>query len=158
MTEDVKLQRSAQNISENAEATKPILGKKRSSKTMINFWLDAGMLVLFVALGIVAVIVQFVFPPGIAARGWTLWGLSYGSWCSLQFGLLCVMALAVLIHVMLHWTWICGVVSRQLMGRTQLPDNGVQTILGVGLLIVLLNVAGVVVAIARFMINAPADL
>jgi hypothetical protein len=130
---------------------------KRSNKTMINFWLDAGMLVLFVALGIIAVIVQFVFPPGVAARGWTLWGMSYGQWCSVQFTLLCMMAFAVLVHVMLHWPWVCGVVWRQLLGRSRLPNDGVRTIVGVGVLIVLLNVAGIFVAIASFMITAPVE-
>lgn len=113
------------------------------------------MMLLFVTLGIVAVIVQFVFPPGVAARGWKLWGMTYGQWCSLQFGLLCVMSIAVLVHVMLHWKWVCGVVSRQVIGRTELPDEGVQTILGVGMLIVLLNIAGVVIAIANFTVQSP---
>lgn len=131
--------------------------RKRSNKTMINFWLDAGMLVLFVALGIVAVIVHFVFPPGVAARGWTLWGMTYGQWCSVQFIMLCAMALAVLVHVMLHWPWICGVIWRQLLGRSRLPDDGVRTLVGVGLLIVLLNVAGIAVAIAKFTIATPAE-
>lgn len=129
--------------------------RAKSRKTLMNFWLDTGMMFLFVAIGIVAVIVQFVFPPGVAARGWSLWGLNYGQWCSVQFSLLCVFALCVLVHVMLHWTWVCGVVSRQLMSRTRLPDDGVRTIVGVGLLILLLNVAGVVVALANFAIQAP---
>ncbi len=128
----------------------------KSRKTVINFWLDALMLVQFLAIGIVAVIVQFVFPPGVAARGWTLWGMSYGQWCSLQFALLCVFALLVLMHVMLHWTWVCGVAARQLLNRAKLPDDGIRTIIGVGLLIVLLNVAGIAIAVANFAIKAPA--
>jgi len=128
----------------------------KSRKTLINFWLDAFMLVQFVAVGIVAVIVQFVFPPGVAARGWTLWGMRYGQWCSLQFALLCVFALLVLVHVMLHWTWICAVAARQLLHRAKLPEDGTRTVIGVGLLIVLLNVAGIAIAVANFAIKAPA--
>ena len=130
---------------------------KRSgiTKTLLNFWLDATLLVVFVTLGIVAVILQFVFPPGTAAKGWTLWGMTHGQWSSLQFSLLCVMALAVLLHVMLHWTWVCSVLARKILGRPSSPDDGVRTLYGVGLLIVLLNVAGLVVAIANWMIRPP---
>ena len=147
---------AATNLS-GTNAMRPNCRPTRSNRTLLNFWLDSALLLLFVALGTVAVIVQFVFPPGIAARGWTLWGMSYGQWCSVQFALLCVMSLAVLVHVMLHWSWVCGVISRQLLSRRHLPDDGVRTILGVALLITLLNVVGIVIAIANFTIQAPSN-
>ncbi len=133
-------------------------GRSRSKRTIINFWLDACLLVLFVMLGTTAVIVQFVFPPGVAARGWTLWGMTYGQWCSVQFGILCAFSLAVLVHVMLHWTWICGVISRRLLGLSQLPDDGTRTLFGVSLLIVLLSLAGLILAIAHSQIVSPPDI
>lgn len=150
--------RSAGSSQSRAPANRtPATGRGRSRKTIINFWLDAALLVVFVSLGIVAVIVQFVFPPGTAASGWTLWGLSYGQWASLQFVILCVLALGVLVHVMLHWSWICGVIARRLLGRSKLPDSGTQTLYGVGLLIVLLNLAGVIVALAILGIESPVE-
>ena len=48
----------------------------KMSRAEVNFWLDALLLVLFVALGATAVIVQFIFPPGVAAKGWLLWGMT----------------------------------------------------------------------------------
>ena len=48
----------------------------RVSRALVNFALDMVLLLLFVALSIVSVIVQFVFPPGVSAKGWHLWGLN----------------------------------------------------------------------------------
>jgi hypothetical protein len=133
------------------EATKRL----KFSLTLINFWLDTILMLTFVALSITAVIVQFVFPPGVAAKGWLLWGMNYGQWCSLQFGMLSLLGFGVVVHVMLHWTWVCGVVVRKLLHRKELPDDGIQTVYGVGLLITLLLTAATVIGFAMLSIQMP---
>ena len=143
---------SQQNaIQSEGEVTKGL----RISRTVINFWLDTILMLTFVTLSITAVIVQFVFPPGVAAKGWLLWGLNYGQWCSLQFGMLCVLGFGVVVHVMLHWAWVCGVVVRKLLHRKELPDDGIQTVYGVGLLITLLLTAATVIGFAMLSIQMP---
>jgi len=123
----------------------------------VNLALDALLLLAFVALGTVAVIVRFVFPPGPAATGWTLWGLDYDAWSGIQFGLLAGLAGGILVHVMLHWSWVCNMVASRAFGRRSgRVDDGLQTIYGVGLLIVLLNVIGITVAAAVLTIKGPA--
>lgn len=136
-------------------ATAARSARKMPTRTIINFWLDAGLLLLLAAHGTIAAIVYLIFPVGTAARGWTLWGMNYSQWCSLQFGALTAFAIAVLIHVMLHWTWVCSVISRNVLGRTEIPDNGSRTLYGVGLLIVLLHVIGGIVLLAQFTIQEP---
>ena len=127
----------------------------RISRTLVNFWLDALLAVVFVKLSITAVIVQFVFPPGIAAKGATLWGLSYGQWCSLQFALIATLGLGVLVHVMLHWTWVCSVLAKRILKLSELPDDGIRTVYGVGFLIGLLMLGAISVGIAQWMIVIP---
>lgn len=122
----------------------------------INFLLDALLMLVFVALCAAAVIVRFVFPPGPAAKGWLLWGLDYDTWGGIQFGLLATLAFGILVHVMLHWSWVCNVLASRLGGRRARVDEGMQTIYGVGLLIVLLNLIGIVVAAAKLTIHGPA--
>ena len=130
-------------------------GRGRVSRTLVNFWLDLILAVVFVALCITAVVVQFVFPPGIAARDWSLWGLSFGQWSSIQFTLTAVMALGVLVHVMLHWTWVCSVLAKRVLGRSELPDDGIRTVYGVGILIGVLLLGAVTVGMAQWMIVPP---
>lgn len=127
----------------------------RVSRTMVNFWLDAALAIVFVCLCITAVIVQFVFPVGVAARGWMLWGLTYGGWSSLQFALVAILGLGVLVHVMLHWPWVCSVFAKRVLGRGQVPDDGIRTVYGVSLLITLLMLGAVAVGAAQWMIMSP---
>lgn len=127
----------------------------RISRTLVNFWLDGLLGLIFVKLCLTAVILQFVFPPGVAARGAALWGMTYGQWCSLQFGLLAALGLGVLLHVMLHWTWICSVLSKRILKQKEVPDNGIRTLYGVGLMICLLLLGATIVGIAQWMIVLP---
>jgi hypothetical protein len=133
----------------------PIKAAGRVSRTLLNFWLDILLATVFVKLCITAVVVQFVFPPGVVSRGVSLWGLSYGQWCSIQFSLLAILALGVLVHVMLHWTWVCGVMARQVLSKREVPDNGIRTIYGVGLFICLLLIGAIVIGLAQWMIILP---
>ncbi|MEQ9406335.1 MAG: DUF4405 domain-containing protein [Fuerstiella sp.] len=130
-------------------------GTGRISRTLVNFWLDTLLAAVFVSLCITAVIVQFVFPPGVAARGWTLWGMTYGQWSSLQFAQVALLGLGVLVHVMLHWTWVCSVLTKRVLHKAVLPDDGIRTVYGVGLLIVLLVGAALAVGLAQWMIVQP---
>jgi hypothetical protein len=131
---------------------------RKFTRTDVNFCLDAILLLLFVALCTSSVIVEFVFPPGPRAEGWFLWGKSYSEWSRYRFAILAVMAVAVLLHLMLHWSWICGVVANRLGRKKESAtarDDPSRTLWGVGLLIVILNVAGAVVATAALTIRSP---
>lgn len=128
-------------------------------RTMINFWLDVTLLILFLTTLWTSFVVRFVFPPGTLAADWRLWGWTYDHWSDFQFAIICFFAFAVLIHVMLHWTWVCGVVTRRLLskkdGKRRNWDDGIRTLYGVGLLVVLLNIIGVAFAAAMLMVQGP---
>ena len=126
------------------------------SRTSINFLLDALLLTAFAVLVWSGMIVRFVFPPGPDARGWFLWGLAYDQWQTIQFAMVAVLALGILIHLMLHWSWVCGVITTRLARdkKTKL-DDGIQTLYGVGLLIVVFNLLGLAIAAAALSIQAP---
>jgi len=129
------------------------------SRTALNFALDALLLTITVALLFVSAVLRFVFPLPTEASGWKLWGHGYDGWANVQFGLLCLIAFAILLHVMLHWSWVCSVALTRLAGKSAKEaklDDGTRTIYGVGLLIVLLTTIGVCVAVASLMIENPA--
>lgn len=134
---------------------------RRFSNTVINFWLDACLLVMFLLLCWSSVIVRYVFPSASSSEGWQLWGASYLVWTDIQFGCLCLFAVAVLVHVMMHWTWVCGVVEswyRKRRGAApKSKETGSRTLWGVGLLIVIFNVLGLGIAIAALSIQGPAS-
>ena len=143
--------------------TRKSTGKERSatsriSKTMVNFVLDASLLVLVGALLFTAAVLRFVFPIPTLAAGWTLWGSSYDGWANFQFVLVTVFGLAILLHVMLHWSWVCGVAMTKILKRPPRKaklDEGQQTLWGVGLLILVVNVIGLLVGLAYLTVQAP---
>ncbi len=130
----------------------------RISKTVVNFVLDATLLVLVAALLFIAAVLRLVFPAPTIADGWTLWGSGYDGWANLQFVLVTLLGLAILLHVMLHWSWVCGVAMTKLLKRPPRKaklDEGQQTLWGVGLLIVIVNVIGLLVGVAYLTIQGP---
>ena len=98
---------------------------------------------------------QIGFPAPTAAGGWTLWGLTYDQWRDVQFGTLCLFAGAILVHVMLHWKWVCSVIATQILRTKTRPDEGMQTIYGVATLIVLLHVIAAGVLAAMLSVQRP---
>lgn len=126
------------------------------SRSAVNFLLDLILLIAFCTLIACSTIVRFVFPPGTMAQEWSLWGLNFDQWTSLQFGMVATLAFGFMLHVMLHWSWVCGFVAQRLgKGKKGKVDDGWQTIYGVGLLIVVLHVLGGFVAAAALMIQGP---
>lgn len=116
------------------------------------------MLLVLVALIAVSVIVRYVFPAGAAAHGARLWGGAYADWQTAQFAILCVLTLGVLVHLMLHWNWVCSFAATRWArwrGRAAKVDEGSQTLVGVGLLIALVTLVGLLVAAATLAIELP---
>lgn len=138
----------ADSIPATQTLAKPVPARRKMSMAFINVWLDAGLLFTVAFVGWVTAMLQVVFPAPTSADGWVLWGLSFDQWRDAQFFSLCLFAGLVLVHVMLHWNWVCSVIATQVLRRNR-PDSGMQTIYGVAILIVLLNliVGGIIVAI-----------
>lgn len=132
---------------------------RRISRTVVNFLLDATLLVVLLILAWVTALLRFIFPRPTVSAGWSLWGLGYDDWSQFQFVVVCVFLLGVLVHLMLHWTWICSVVStrwpRPTGRKAPRTDDGIQTLYGVGTLIAIVNIVGLLLAAAALTIVAP---
>jgi len=127
------------------------------TRTNVNLLVDTALLLVFATLLTVGAVVRFVFPPVASTTASELWGYTYDEWVGLWFNIQAAFALLILLHVMLHWSWVCGVVSQRLskrLGRLVRIDEANQTVYGVGLLVVLLSVAGAVVAWAALSIRS----
>ncbi len=129
------------------------------SRTVLNFIVDSTLLIVLAAMVWTSIVVRFLFPPASSAADWRLAGWGLDRWVDLQFGLIATFSFLVLIHVMLHWSWVCGVIGGRFLkrkdGKKKLADEGIQTIVGVGFLIVVLNVLGVGIALAAIFIERP---
>jgi hypothetical protein len=128
------------------------------SRSTLNFIVDVSLLVLFLSVLSTTGIVAIVFPPGTQATGWHLWGADYDEWSLIQAIAVALFALNVLLHLILHWTWVCGFITAR-VGRLRrqrgpLPD-GIRTLYGVSTLVAILTLLGVIVGAAQFGISPP---
>jgi hypothetical protein len=136
------------------EPAKP-RGKRRVSMAVVNFWLDATILAALLLLIWESATLQLILPAPTLAGGWTLFGLTYDQCRDIQFATLCVFCFGILIHLMLHWNWICSVIATQILTESERPDEGMQTIYGVATLIVLLHLIGAGIIVALFFVHRP---
>jgi uncharacterized membrane protein len=85
--------------------------------------------------------------------------MPYDTWSRIAFGSLAVFVLGVLLHLILHWTWICGFIASRLTKYTRrqvkVPPDGVRTIYGVTLLIAVLMGLAAILTIAEISIHVP---
>lgn len=121
--------------------------RKTKSRVILNFWLDALLLVTVVFIGWVSAVLHIVFPAPTAADGWILWGLSFDQWNDVRSTALCLCALLALEHVVLHWNWVCSTIATRIFRTKTRPDEATQAVYGVGtFIVVMLIVFGSVVA------------
>ena len=123
--------------------------------SVINFWLDTTILGVLLVLGWEAAVLQFLFPAPTLAAGWTLFGLTFDQWHDIEFATLCTFAMGILVHIMLHWNWVCSVIANQILRTGERLDEGKQTIYGVLTLMVLLHLIGGGVIFALFFLHQP---
>jgi hypothetical protein len=122
--------------------------------TIVNFWLDVVLLILFLAQAGMFAVLHVVFPRG-AGSDWTVWNASPLDWSETLFATFCVFSVGIVLHVMLHWTWICGVIATRLLGRKPGKDDGSHTLLGVGVIVVLVHLLAGGILLAKLALVGP---
>lgn len=122
--------------------------------TLINFWLDVLLAVIFLVQAWMLAVLHVVFPRG-AGPEWKLWGATPLDWSEALFALYCVFSCGIVLHVMLHWAWICGVVATRLLGRKAGRDDGTHTLIGVGVIVFLIHLLMAGILVARMSLVTP---
>lgn len=121
------------------------------NKTVINFWLDAILLVLFLVIAWELALLRLAFPKDPGEK-WKLLGRTAGDWQDITFTTFCVFALGVVLHVMLHWAWIVATIQTRFLNRKATKDDGTHTMVGVGFLFVLIHIVAAGILWARWAI------
>lgn len=120
-----------------------------------NFWLDLVLLINFLVVLSLTGIVQFVFSVTRVADGCSLWGYEHDAWQWAQAVSIGVFAVLVIVHLILHWAWVCGVIavrfSRHLGRRIRIVEP-MLTLYGVAFLAACLFLILAVMGLAEFQI------
>lgn len=89
------------------------------SRSTMNFVLDLGSFSVLLGLTVTGLIMKYILPPGTSGLGQVLhdgtgqgvnikelWSMTRHEWGSIHFYLAVIFVVLMIIHVILHWTWI----------------------------------------------------
>ena len=100
-------------------------------RTTLNFIVDAIAFVDLLLLATTGTILKWALPPGSGGHGYgyrggrgpgdikTLWGLGRHDWGDVHFVLSLLFVFLMLVHLILHWTWIKTCVKSFLSGPAE---------------------------------------
>ncbi|MBN1489042.1 MAG: DUF4405 domain-containing protein [Phycisphaerae bacterium] len=90
-------------------------------RNTLNFVVDVVTLLVIFAMVATGLVIRFVLPPGMGGRhggrGLVLWGLGRHDWGDVHFLASVVLAVLLVVHVALHWSWVCATTHRLLGGK-----------------------------------------
>jgi len=87
-------------------------------RNTLNFVIDTAAAMVMSGLIATGLVIRFVLPPGSGSRR-ELWGLGRHDWGDIHFQMAVAVGAVVILHVALHWQWVCVITLRCLPGRTE---------------------------------------
>jgi hypothetical protein len=81
------------------------------ARTTLNFIIDLATTLVMLAMISTGLLVRFVLPPGSGDR-MSVWNNTRHEWGDVHFWLAVTLGAFVLIHLALHWGWVCSLVAR----------------------------------------------
>lgn len=116
------------------------------NRNLLNFFVDLVSLLAMLVLIVTGTWLWLVLPPGSrGGHGLELWGWGRHDWGDLHFWTAAVLVGLMILHVALHWDWVCAVIRIQLLGRKdhqKKPSATTQNLYGVAFLIILILFVG----------------
>lgn len=124
-----------------------------------NFLVDSLLLLLFLSQLWLTALLHAIFPRAADPQRAVLWGWTRDGWSRALAVVTALLALTVLLHVILHWTWVVNFIvtrAHKLRGvKGPMPPDGVRTLYGVSFLVAILVVLGALLAAAELQIHLP---
>lgn len=86
------------------------------ARSTLNFAVDAVTFIVMLTMIATGLLIRFVLPPGSGGR-YSLWGSTRHDWGDVHFWLAVAAGVLVLVHLALHWSWVCSLVWRWCASR-----------------------------------------
>jgi hypothetical protein len=107
----------------------------------LNFLIELVILVAMLGMLATGLTIRFLLPPGSrGGRGLSLWGLDRHEWGDLHFWIAVSLVVLLVIHMALHWTWVCALTQCWLRRGPEKPGRlslGARSLYGIVFLLVL---------------------
>ena len=109
-------------------------------KNTLNFSVDLLTALAILVMVATGLIMEFTLPPGSGSRGLVLWSMMRHEWGNIHFWASVALAGILILHVALHWAWVCGTIRRLVHGPSGERGRGrsrLDNLYGVAFLILL---------------------
>lgn len=117
-------------------------------RNTLNFVIDLLAALAMTATIVTGLLLRFVLPPGSGNR-LALWGYGRHDWGDVHFWLAAGVGAVIVLHVALHWQWVCTTAMRCLPGRRpSSPGLLHRNLVGASLVILLTGAFGAFVWVA----------
>jgi len=88
-------------------------------RNTLNFWIDLLTFLIMWMLTVTGLLIHYVLPDGQGrGRSWFLWGWNRHDYGDLHFYLALSLIVLCVIHVWLHWGWVCHTACCVFTGQT----------------------------------------
>lgn len=157
-------------------------------RTTLNYVVDAVFLLAMSGMIWTGVVIRYILPPGtgghrrgrqaghamggghamgdghgadaLTESGWTLWGWGRHEWGDVHFVLALMVTGFLILHVALHWKWVCDVTRGLAVGSS--PNAGAKSrwkrdLLGWGFLVLTAGLMGLTIWWAQGRVHKPAS-
>lgn len=104
------------------------------TRTTLNFVIDLISAVVGLGLILTGLIMYFALPPGSRQAG--LWGVVRHDWAAVHSWLALSVVILMLVHLTLHWRWVCTFVHHALTRSPCAPSPHAGNLYGIAILIV----------------------
>jgi len=97
-------------------------------RNTLNLTLDAALLLLGLAVLCTGILIAWVLPP--RGGGDTVWSWDRHQWGDLHLYLALTLVGLIVVHLALHWSWVCVVGGKVLTRLPVQPTRGLQALTG----------------------------
>lgn len=94
-------------------------------RNTLNYVTDAVTLLVFLAMAATGLLMEYILPPGRGMGGGraAVWGWDRHAFGDLHFYLSLTLIGLLVVHVILHWGWVCQTTRSMLRGRATGPGS-----------------------------------
>jgi len=113
-------------------------------RTLLNLFVDGATALVVFGLIATGLVIRFTLPPGSGSVR-ALWGLGRHDWGDVHFWMAVATAALLVIHVALHWSWVCTTVRHLVVRRgspSGQPSVWARNLYGAGFLVLLAAIFG----------------
>jgi hypothetical protein len=115
-------------------------------RSFLNWLIDFALFVSVLGLLLTGLLIEFILPPG--SHGDAVWSLSRHAWGEIHFWFAVTMIVIAVLHVILHWGWVCTVAMKLLKRTAVAPQRMQRHVAGAIVIVLLLLIVGGFLAVA----------